>query len=218
MNRKLSKVITYCKMSLLFMVLGSIVIYIAGKPLVDYAASIGNMAIVNGAPGFIKDNGELLEPVVSNGDTTDQSEIQTPPLNTQYGTISCDQIAMTAPLYYGDNHYALQNGAGQYTGSGLPGKGKTILIGGHDGTYFAPLKDIKAGDIVKIKTTYGVYEYQVTDTKVADKDDSKAYDLTGNKEQLILYTCYPFGKLIGNRNDRYYVYCSLKTNSTDNVK
>lgn len=218
MNNKSNKILTYCKMSLLFMVLGAITIYIAGKPLADYAVAKASMIIVKGAPMSLNSNGELLKPIVENGDTTDQSEIQIPEVNTQYGVISCEEIALTAPLYYGDNSYSLQNGAGQYTKGGFPGQGKPILIGGHDGTFFAPLKGIKKGDIVHIETTYGEFEYQVIAMKVADKSNTKAYDLTQDKEQLILYTCYPFGQLIGDRNKRYFVYCDLKSIKTEATK
>lgn len=204
-------------MSLLFMVLGAVVLFIAGKPIVDYALSYGSMIIVKGAPGYLQD-GELVKPIVQSGSTVDQSEIHTPALNTQYAVILCDQIALSAPLYYGDNSYSLQNGVGQYSYSGLPGEGKPILIGGHDGTFFAPLKDIKIGDMIEIETTYGNYEYQVSNTSVADIDNTDAYDLNQNKEQLILYTCYPFGQLIGDRDKRFFVYCDLVSGTTQDVK
>jgi sortase A len=89
----------------------------------------------------------------------------------------------------------------------MPGEGKPILIGGHDGTFFAPLKEIKNGDIINITTDYGQFEYKVISAKIADKTDTTAYDLTQEKEQLILYTCYPIGKVTGDRSDRYFVYC-----------
>jgi len=205
-------------MSLLYVVLGAVVIYIAGRPLADLAIARARMVMVNGAPGDTNQEWELVEPIVKNNTATEQSEIRTPSINTQYGTISCEQIALTAPLYYGDNSYSLQNGVGQYTESGMPGEGKPILIGGHDATFFATLKDIEVGDIVLIKTTYGEYKYQVVETKVSEKEDKSAYDLTQTKEQLILYTCYPFGQLIGDRSRRYFVYLDRLDNTTKEVK
>lgn len=208
MNKIIKSVLTYSKMSLLFMLLGTVVLFIAGKPLYDYAISYGSMIMNKGMPGYI-DHGELIQPIVESGDLKDQGEVRTPVINTQYGTISCEVIALTAPLYYGDNNYALQNGAGQYELSGLPGEGKPILVGGHDGTYFATLEDIAEGDVITVSTTYGEYEYQVSGIRIADKNDTTAYDMTLDKEQLILYTCYPFGKLIGDREERFFVYGDL---------
>lgn len=204
-------------MSLLCIALSAVVLLIAGRPLANYVISYGKMIITDGAPGYQMD-GELINPIVGNGSsTTDQSEIRKPALNTQYGTILCEQIALNAPLYYGDDDYSLQNGAGQYALSGLPGEGKPILIGGHDGTYFKPLKDINMEDIITIKTIYGEYRYQVTDMVIADADDTSAYNLTEEKEKLILYTCYPFDQLIGKRDKRYFVYCEL-ISDTNNGK
>lgn len=193
-------------------------IYIAGKPIADYAVAQAGRVVSSGAPMAMDSNGELLAPVVYQGKTQDQSEILKPTINTQYGTISCEAINLTAPLYYGDNSYALQNGAGQYAKSSFPGEGRPILIGGHDGTFFAPLQKIKKGDVIRLETTLGDYEYEVTGMKVADKADTDAYDLTQDKEQLILYTCYPFGKLIGNRDKRYFVYCNLKSDAAKAAK
>lgn len=207
MSNNFKKILTYIRMSLLFMILGSVILYFAGAPLVSYAISKGKMAIDKGAPEYQNGNIQISEPIVNSNGTVDQSEIQRPEVNSQYGTIFCERLALTAPVYYGDSKTVLENGAGQYARSGLPGEGKPILIGGHDVTYFAPLEDIVAGDVISIKTTYGQYSYEVTGTKIAAATDTTAYDLTQDKEQLILYTCYPFGKVTGDRSDRYFVYC-----------
>lgn len=219
MNKTLNKILTYIKMSLLLMVLGSAVIFIAGKPLATYVEAQGTRMIASGAPAtYDGNNAELLDPIVKQDDITEQSEARIPQINTQYGTITCEEIALTAPLYYGDNEYSLQNGAGQYSLSAMPGEGKPILIGGHDSTFFAPLENIQTGDKLLIKTESGSYEYQVSGTKIADKSDTSAYDLTQKKEQLILYTCYPFGQLIGDRSKRYFVYCDLVQSNTEAVE
>ena len=43
------------------------------------------------------------------------------------------------------------------------------------------------------------------DTQVKDCEDSSAYDFSRTDENIILYTCYPFGT-IGFTRDRYFVY------------
>lgn len=202
----LHRAITYCKMSLIFIILGGIVLFIAGKPLYQYALSYGSMLIADGAPGHVGEV-EMIQPLVNPSDSANQNASSTPDLYTQYGTISCERIDLSAPLYYGDNNYSLQNGVGQYEGSGFPGEGRPILLGGHDKTFFEPLKNIAKGDVIIITTNHGQYKYQVTATKVAGKWTSSAYDLRQKKEQLIMYTCYPIGQLIGNRDKRLFVYC-----------
>lgn len=216
MNRKFKRVIKYIKMTLLLMGLGAAVIYFAGKPLADYVTAHGNMVIVKGSPDYPDaDTYNIAEPIVNTENSMDQSEILTPELNTQYGTITCDTIKLSAPVYYGDSDEALLNGVGQYPQSAMPGEGKPILIGGHDGTFFAPLENIKVGDVVSITTDYGKYDYKVAGTEVAQATDTKAYNLAQDKEQLILYTCYPIGKVTGDRSERYFVYCDRISESAE---
>lgn len=146
-------------------------------------------------------------PEVTLVDTREKN--QRPEVGSRYATISCDQVGMNAPIYYGDTEDIFQNGVGQYVKSGLPGDGETIILGGHDMTYFAPLERIKEGMTVKVKTSYGTFNYRVDAMRIAD--DRNYLPKKYNKgEVLVLYTCYPFGAVFGNRTDRYYVYCTLE--------
>lgn len=136
-----------------------------------------------------------------------QSDIRTPNYSEQYGTLSCKKLDIDAPVYFGDRGSLLKKGAGTYIGSFLPGQGRTILIGAHDTTYFEGLQNVKKGDKFTFTTEYGIYTYQVEDMEIADaKGYDKAYDLKQNEEQLVLYTCYPFGRLNGTKEERMFVY------------
>ena len=88
---------------------------------------------------------------------------------------------------------------------GIPGEGKTILLAGHNNTFFNDLQHTEIGATVTITTHYGVYTYEVTDMAVKDYQDETAYDFTRTDENLILYTCYPFDAL-GFTPNRYFVY------------
>ena len=74
---------------------------------------------------------------------------------------------------------------------GIPGEGKTILLAGHNNTFFNDLQHAEAGATVTITTHYGVYTYEITGTEILDYQDETAYDFTRTDENLILYTCYP---------------------------
>lgn len=217
MSKKNKKIATYFLMPLIFTILGYTILYLAGIPIVNMMDSQLRMMITMGAPSYSNEyDPELSNLKINKEGTFNLSEIQVPELGTHYGNISCENIGLEAPIYYGDSDKDLKNGVGQYVGSGLPGEGKPILVGGHDTTYFGPLEEIKTGDIVNVITNYGQFEYEVTGTKVADSTDSTAYDLLQKQEELILYTCYPFGQLVGNRSDRYYVYCKrISISKTD---
>lgn len=128
-----------------------------------------------------------------------------PPLQgEQYGELTCEGISLNAPLYYGDSEEILGQGAGTYVGGSLPGEGKEILIGGHDATFFAPLASIEKGMILSVKTSYGSYEYEVTGTQVMDVMEYQKG--RSDTEQLVLYTCYPFGAEDRLRSERFFVY------------
>ncbi len=207
-SRKSGKIIPYIVIPMLFTVLGYLTVYIGGGPVANLAKSHINMLIAKGAPGYSNEfNPGLTEPALLQKDIFDKSEIRIPAQGTHYGNLTCEKVGLEAPLYYGDSEEVLIKGAGQYMASGLPGEGRPILIGGHDGTFFAPLEQIKIDDVISLETNYGKFEYKVTGTKTADAMDKTAYDLSGTEEHLILYTCYPFGELIVERDKRYFVYC-----------
>jgi sortase A len=62
------------------------------------------------------------------------------------------------------------------------------------------------GDVVRIVREDKDYYYSIVFTLVTELTDTSAYDLSQDRELLILYTCYPFGQLLGDRKERYFVY------------
>lgn len=136
------------------------------------------------------------------------SSITYPAKGDRYGRITVEGTTVDAPLYYGDANAQLNAGVGTYKdniGVGLPGEGKTILLAGHNNTFFNDLQHVEEGATVTIETHYGTYTYEVTEMKVLDHQDTSAYDFSRTDENLILYTCYPFDA-IGFTPDRYFVY------------
>ncbi|TAH67238.1 MAG: class D sortase [Anaerolineaceae bacterium] len=212
MNRDIKDAIRYIQISFLLIILLIPVLYVAGAPLVSYLVSKGRMIMIAGAPGYPHEyNPELSDIDIISSSIADISKIDKPEQGTQYGSIYCERIGLSVALYFGDDAISLQKGAGQYPLSGLPGRGRPILISGHDITFFAPLELITEGDIINIVTEYGSFDYELVGTLITDASDTTAYKLTLNREQLILYTCYPFGKLIGDRDGRIFFYCDPVT-------
>jgi sortase A len=208
MNKLFRRILNYSSMILFYLVLGSLTLFFAGKPLSSYLIAKGKLLINDGEPTALGTLASGVDKILEESEgIVNLSEIQVPEINTRYGTISCERIALSAPLYYGDNNDVFQDGVGQYPNNTLPGMGKPVLISGHDVTYFEPLANVKIGDMITIATDYGTFRYSVVSKKVMDKSDPSAYDLIQGKEQLILYTCYPFGQLIGDRDNRFFVYC-----------
>ncbi len=137
-----------------------------------------------------------------------RSKINYPQTGDMYGNITISQTSVDAPLYYGDATKQLNSGVGTYvgdSGAGLPGESKTVLLAGHNNTFFNGLQDVKEGATVTVNTNYGQYTYEVTETKITSDNDTSAYDFTRSDENLIMYTCYPFDAL-GLTPVRFFVY------------
>ena len=181
------------------------VIIAVGYPMMSDAVSIGSMLFQNNAPSFSREYENIFTPSDNTGDKVDASEVVYPSINKQFGKISIESADIDAKLFFGDGSVPLRNGGGVYAGSFIPGYGRTILATGHNNTYLNGLKKVKKGDIIQIRTSYGNYEYKIVKIAVKKADDKTAYDLSAKKENLILYTCYPFDEL-GLTEYRCFVY------------
>lgn len=148
-----------------------------------------------------------VKPETDDAETIPLSSITYPNEGDRYATITIEGTEVNAPVYYGDNTTILNQGVGTYkddSRAGIPGESKTILLAGHNNTFFNDLQSVEVGDVVTIETHYGTYTYTVEECKVLEYNDTSAYDFTRTDENLILYTCYPFDAL-GFTSQRYFV-------------
>lgn len=200
-----------------FLILPSIffvVIYLLGYLVLMPSSSLisaAGLMFSDSARDYSTEYNNIFVPVSENENETDSnkklpiSEIQYPKTGEQFGELIIEDCSIDNNLFFGDGNVALRNGVGIYNGSFIPGYGKTILVAGHNNTYFNGLKNAKAGQTVTIKTSYSNYTYEITDTAVKKATDTSAYDLNANEENLIMYTCYPFDEL-GLTDQRFFVY------------
>ena len=128
---------------------------------------------------------------------------------TQYGTIYIDKIDAELPLYYGEQLSTLKKGVGTSNYSFCPGEGGAVLCMGHNfPTIFRRLGEVDNGDIIRIVTSYGEYEYKVYDSKIIEETDFASVPIIDDHEVLYLYTCYPFNN-IGYADHRFVLYANL---------
>ena len=180
-------------------------IFAVTMPFMSDIISIGSMFLQDDETSYSRSYENIFTPSNNSGDTVNAEDVDYPSIDKQFGTLEIKNRGVDTKLFFGDGFIALRNGVGVYAGSFIPGYGKTILISGHNNTYFNGLKNVKIGDIVKIRTSYGNYEYRIKDTKIAQADDKTTYDLNADEENLIMYTCYPFDEL-GLTEKRFFVY------------
>ncbi len=200
---------SYIALPILFSVLTALILYFTVWPTVAPYYSLFSILLTSEEQEEY--NGvNLMEQIsagenLANRESISVSEISLPREGDQYGNLTIEGTSVDAPVFYGDGEKQLNQGVGTYAFGYLPGQGGTILMGAHTNTWFSDLGSAKIGSIIKLETNYGVYEYKIVDAQVKDHQDRTAYDFSRTDENIILYTCYPFGT-IGFTTQRYFVY------------
>lgn len=201
------KIMALILVPLSFMFVCYITLYLLISPVIEPLMSIYSLIASDHAPSLNDENSiDLYANKLVSSDIVEASKIVQPAYGDLFGKITIDSVNIKVNLYYGDGREQLRHGVGLFGGSFLPGFNRTILIAGHSIPYFEPLGEVKDGDIINISTHYGDFKYKITNTKIADANDSSTFDLEQNEqEQLILYTCYPF-EIIGYKSQRLFIY------------
>ncbi len=138
---------------------------------------------------------------------TNTNKIQNyPEYGTQYATIEIPKIDVNLPVYFGSTLDVLKNGVGHDSASYFPGEGGTIIYMGHNSkNAFRRFSELKKGDEITVKTSYGNFTYKIYDMKLINEKDLDALPIQKDEEILMCYTCYPFNN-IGYATQRYVVY------------
>lgn len=129
---------------------------------------------------------------------------------SRLGKVQVDGTNVNCNLYWGDSDTQFRYGAGCHAEDGcvLPGESGTVFIGGHTGTVFADLGSCQIGNIIHLTTSWGTFDYQITETRVINETDIDLCRFGATEPSCILYTCYPFGILV-HTTQRYAVYADL---------
>lgn len=132
-----------------------------------------------------------------------------PLYESQYATLIIEKINVSLPVYYGNSDNVLKLGVGQSPNGYFPGEGGSIICMAHNfSTFLKRLGELSNGDIIKINTSYGDFEYEVYEEKIIPETDLDATPIQSDEEILFLFTCYPFNN-IGYTYDRYLVSARL---------
>ncbi|MCQ2514295.1 MAG: class D sortase [Ruminococcus sp.] len=198
---------------IIFLVGTYLVLYVALAPSLGSVASAAGLFFSDTEKDYSTEYKNIFVPVVED-ESEDKEEkpqevniddITYPEYSNLFGELIIENCGIDTNLFFGDGDISLRNGVGIYAGSFIPGYGKTILVAGHNNTYFNGLKNASEGDIVNIRTSYGNYVYEITECKVLKANDKSAVNMGAEEENLVMYTCYPFDEL-GLTAYRYFVY------------
>jgi sortase A len=125
------------------------------------------------------------------------------------GRIEIPRLGVSVIIRAGSDARTLRLAVGHIPGTALPGEAGNIGLAGHRDTFFRRLRDIRAGDEIRIVTIGGRYTFRVDGTRVVHPRDTWVLKPTP-ETSLTLVTCYPFS-YIGSAPDRFIVRATART-------
>jgi sortase A len=126
---------------------------------------------------------------------------------TLIGRLEAPSVKMATNVLEGSDDATLSRGAGHIEDTPFPGEPGNIGIAGHRDTVFRPLRNIKVGDPLELKTATAIYRYRITKTLIVGPDDVYVLDPT-ERPTMTLVTCFPF-EYIGHAPKRFIVQAQL---------
>jgi sortase A len=122
---------------------------------------------------------------------------------TSIGEILIPRLGLAAMVVQGESSAILRHAVGHLADTALPGEMGNVVLAGHRDTFFRPLKDVRAGDAITLRTRDGDHEYLVESTAVVPPTAVDVLEPTGGRT-LTLITCFPFS-YVGAAPNRFIV-------------
>src|SRR5690349_21890400 len=119
------------------------------------------------------------------------------------GWLEIPRIGVSAGVVHGDNDSQLKIAIGHLPETPLPWAPGNSALAGHRDTFFRPLRDVRPGDMVRLETAHGHFQYRVRETLIVDPEEVWVLGST-SRSTLTLITCYPF-EYVGPAPRRFIV-------------
>ena len=113
------------------------------------------------------------------------------PFNAPLAILAIPSLGVKVPVFDGTDSLTLNHAVGHIAGTAMPGGGGNIGIAGHRDGFFRPLKDIKPGEEIDLKTHGGTDIYTVDTIRIVSPREVKVLRPHG-RPAVTLVTCYPF--------------------------
>jgi sortase A len=107
------------------------------------------------------------------------------------GQLEVPRLDLRAVIIEGDDEASLKVAVGHLPDTPLPWESGNTALAAHRDTFFRPLKDIRIGDVLRVLTRSGAFDYRVRETLIVDPEDVWVLDAT-DRPMMTLITCYPF--------------------------
>lgn len=129
-----------------------------------------------------------------------------PGVGEAVGEIQIPRLALRAVILQGDSLQVLRRGVGHLPGTPMPGERGNVGLAGHRDSFFRPLRQIRTGDLITLRTSKGEFHYQVESTLIVSPENTEVLASSGRSE-LTLVTCFPF-HFVGAAPDRFIVHAT----------
>jgi len=119
------------------------------------------------------------------------------------GTLEIVRVGLSGVVVEGDDDSVLDRAIGHLPDTPLPWHTGNSALAAHRDALFRPLRDVRSGDVLRLATPYGDYEYRVRETLIVKPEDLWVLDATVGS-MLTLISCYPFA-YVGHAPERFIV-------------
>jgi sortase A len=120
-----------------------------------------------------------------------------------WGRLEINRVGLSVALEEGIDGRTLRRAVGHVPDTPFPGEPGNVALAGHRDSLFRPLRLVREGDLVRITTLDGVFDYEVSSLHVVPPERTDLLD-PGPGPELTLVTCYPFS-YVGPAPLRYVV-------------
>lgn len=119
------------------------------------------------------------------------------------GEIEVPRLGLKAIVVQGDSEKLLRRAVGHLPETALPGEAGNVALAGHRDGLFRPLRNVRPGDWITLRTQDHEFQYQVEWTAVVPPTAVRVIQPT-SEPALTLVTCFPF-YYVGAAPDRFVV-------------
>lgn len=109
--------------------------------------------------------------------------------------LEIDRLGVSASVLSGASGASLAFGVGHVDGTARPGRPGHCVLAGHRDRAFAFLRNLEAGDLLRLRTHAGTRHYVVDSAQVVRATETRILQPTPDT-RLTLVTCYPFDGLL----------------------
>jgi sortase A len=145
----------------------------------------------------------VLEAVRDLPSSEPRSMPETLPVGEPIGTLEIVRVGLSGVVVEGDSDTVLDRAIGHLPDTPLPWNEGNSALAAHRDTIFRPLKGVRLGDVLRLKTPHGDFDYRVNETLIVKPEDVWVLDPTSNST-LTLISCWPFN-YIGHAPERFIV-------------